>query len=76
MPEMYQKRKFKGRKLKGCRYEYSTWMGDDLGWVDSFRDIEGERVLEAYYRAKADFEERNFQFKLKGGKSMSRRQAL
>ena len=73
---MYQKRKFKGRKLKGCRYEYSTWMGDDLGWVDSFRDIEGERVLEAYYRAKADFEERNFQFKLKGGKSMSRRQAL
>ena len=76
MPELYQKKKFKGKKLAKCKYEYSTWMGDDLGWVDTFRDIEGEKALEAYYRAKADFEERNFQFKLKGEKSMSRGQTL
>ena len=61
---MYQKKKFKGKKLKGCKYEYSTWMGADLGWVDTFRDINGEKALEAYYKAKVDFEERNFQFKM------------
>ena len=64
MPEMYQKKKFKGKYLKGCKYEYSTWMGDDLGWVDTFRDVEGEKALNAYYQAKADFEERDFQRKM------------
>lgn len=63
-PEMYQKKKFKGRKLKGCRYEYSTWMGDDLGWVDTFRDVKGEKALENYYKARADYEERDFQRKM------------
>ena len=65
MPELYQKKKLKGKKLNKCKYEYSTWMGEDLGWVDTFRDIEGEKALEAYYRAKADFEERVFQYRLK-----------
>ena len=32
MPRMYQKKKFLGRKLGKCRYEYSTWMGEELGW--------------------------------------------
>ena len=50
MPKMYQKRKFPGRKLAKCRYEYSTWMGEDLGWVDTFRDIEGEKALTNYYK--------------------------
>lgn len=61
---MYQKKKFKGKSLKGWRYEYSTWMGDDLGWVDTFRDIEGEKTLEAYYKARADYEEKDFQRKM------------
>jgi len=61
---MYQKKKFKDRKLAGCRYEYSTWMGEDLGWVDTFRDVEGEKALEAYYKARADYEERDFQRKM------------
>lgn len=63
MPKMYQKKKFKGKKLKGCKYEYSTWMGVDLGWVDTFRDIKGEKVLEAYYNARADYEEETFNLK-------------
>lgn len=64
MPEMYQKKRFKGKKLDKCKYEYSTWMGNDLGWVDTFRDVEGEKALNAYYQAKADFEERDFQRKM------------
>lgn len=64
MNKIYQKKKFKGKYLKGCKYEYSTWMGDDLGWVDTFRDVEGEKALNAYYQAKADFEERDFQRKM------------
>jgi hypothetical protein len=39
-------------------------MGDDLGWVDTFRDIEHEKALEAYYKARADYEERDFQRKM------------
>jgi hypothetical protein len=39
-------------------------MGNDLGWVDTFRDVEGEKALNAYYQAKADFEERDFQRKM------------
>jgi hypothetical protein len=61
---MYQKKRFKGKKLDKCKYEYSTWMGDDLGWVDTFRDVEGEKALNTYYQAKADFEERDFQRKM------------
>lgn len=61
---MYQKKKFKGKKLEGCIYEYSTWMGYDLGWVDTFRDTEGEKALTAYYKARADYEERDFQRKM------------
>jgi len=64
VPKMYQKKKLKGKKLDRCKYEYSTWMGRDLGWVDTFRDIEGERTLEAFYKARADFEERDFQLKM------------
>lgn len=64
MPKMYQKKKFKGKKLEGCKYEYSTWMGDDLGWVDTFRDTESEKALTAYYKARADYEERDFQRKM------------
>jgi len=63
-PKLYQKKKFSGRKLRGCRYEYSTWMGPDLGWVDTFRDMEGEKALTAYYKARADYEERDFQQKM------------
>jgi len=65
VPDMYHKKKFKGKHLKGCKYEYSTWMGSDLGWVDTFRDIEGEKILNAYYQAKADFEDRDFERKMK-----------
>ena len=61
---MYQKKKFKGKKLEGCKYEYSTWMGDDLGWVDTFRDTIGEKALTAYYKARADYEERDFRRKM------------
>ncbi len=61
---MYQKKKFKGKKLEGCKYEYSTWMGSDLGWVDTFRDVEGEKAVAAYYKARADYEERDFQRKM------------
>jgi len=50
--------------LKGCKYDYSTWMGEDLGWVDTFRDVEGEKALEAYYKARADYEEKDFQRKM------------
>ena len=64
MPKIGDKKKFKGKKLKGCQYEYSTWMGDDLGWVDTFRDIEGEKTLAAYYKAQADYEEKDFQRKM------------
>ena len=64
MPKMYQKKRFKGRMLKGCKYDYSTWMGEDLGWVDTFRDVEGEKALEAYYKARADYEEKDFQRKM------------
>ena len=53
---MYQKKKFIGRKLEGCKYEYSTWMGTELGWVDTFRDTQGEKALNNYYQAKADYE--------------------
>jgi len=63
---MYKKKRFKGKKLDNCKYEYSTWMGADLGWVDTFRDIEGEKVLNNYYKAKADFEERDFLRKING----------
>ena len=65
MPKMYQKKKFKGKKLDKCKYEYSTWMGNDLGWVDTFRDIEGEEVLNNYYKAKANYEDRLFESKFK-----------
>ena len=65
---MYQKKKFIGKKLRGCKYEYSTWMGNDLGWVDTFRDIEGEKALNAYYHAKAVSEERDFQRKISAKK--------
>ena len=61
---MFQKKKFKGKKLDKCKYEYSTWMGNDLGWVDTFRDIEGEKTLNDYFKAKADYEERDFQLKM------------
>ena len=61
---MYQKKKFPGRKLAKCRYKYSTWMGKDLGWIDTFRDIEGEKALTNYYKARADYEERDFQRKM------------
>ena len=64
MPRMYQKKKFTGKRLKGCKYEYSTWMGSDLGWVDTFRDVRGEKALTAYYKARADYEERDFQRKM------------
>jgi len=64
MPKMYQKKKFTGKKLDKCEYEYSTWMGSDLGWVDTFRDIEGEKALNAYYIARANFKERDFQRKM------------
>jgi hypothetical protein len=64
MPEMYQKKKFKNKKLEGCRYEYSTWMGSDLRWVDTFRDIKGEKALTDYYKARADYEEHDFQRKI------------
>lgn len=63
-PKMHQKKKFKGKMAKGLKYLYSEWMGDDLGWVDTFRDIEHEKTLEAYYRARADYEERDFQRKM------------
>ena len=62
--KMYQKKKFKNKKLEGCRYEYSTWMGADLGWVDTYRDVKGEEALAAYYKARADYEERDFQRKM------------
>ena len=61
---MYQKKRFKGKKLKGCKYEYSSWMGQALGWVDTFRDLKGEKVLNNYYQAKADYEERIFNKKI------------
>jgi len=64
MPKMYQKKKFKNKKLAKCKYEYSTWMGEDLGWIDTFRDIEGEKALTNYYKARADYEERDFQRKM------------
>ena len=64
MPKMYQKQKFRGRRLRGCKYEYSTWMGTELGWVDTFRDTQGEKALNNYYQAKADYEERDFQRKI------------
>jgi len=64
MPKMYQKKKFKGKKLAKCKYEYSTWMGSDLGWVDTFRDIQGEKVLNAFYKARADYEEMDFKRKI------------
>lgn len=61
---MYEKKKFKGKKLKGCKYEYSTWMGEDLGWCDTFRDVVGERVREQYMYAMANREELEFQRKM------------
>ena len=64
MPKMYKRKKFKGKRLKGCQYEYSTWMGQALEWVDTFRDIKGEKALNNYYKAKADYEERDFQRKM------------
>jgi len=39
-------------------------MGEDLGWIDTFRDIEGEKALTNYYKARADYEERDFQRKM------------
>jgi len=70
MPEIGDKKKFKGKKLKGLKYLESEYMGEDLGWVDSFRDVKGERALEAFYRARADYEERLFKFKLMGSKKI------
>lgn len=61
MPKIGVKRKFKGKKCGKLKYLYSEYMGDDLGWVDSYRDIEGEKALMNFYKARADFEERNFQ---------------
>jgi len=63
MPKMYQKKKFKDKKLAKCKYEYSTWMGEDLGWVDTFRDIEGEKALTYYYKARADMKKEIFNAK-------------
>ena len=64
MPNFGDKKKFKGKKMKGFRYEYSTYFGDDLGWVDSFRDIEAEKSLANYYNSRADYEEKDFQRKI------------
>jgi len=64
VPKIGDKKKFKGKKLKGLRYIESEYMGEDLGWVDSYRDVEGEKYLEAYYKARADYEERDFQRKM------------
>ncbi len=50
--------------MKGLRYEYSTYFGEDLGWVDSFRDLEAEKNLTAYYKSRADYEEDDFQRKI------------
>ena len=61
---MYQKKKFKGKKSGNLKYLYSEWMGDDLGQVDTFRDIEHEKTLETYYKARADYDERDFQRKM------------
>ena len=69
MPRMYQKKRFKGKKLNGCQYEYSTWMGQALEWVDTFRDVNGEKILNNYYQAKADYEEKDFQRKINNLKS-------
>jgi hypothetical protein len=64
MPKFGEKKKFKGKKMKGFRYEHSTYFGDDLGWVDSFRDLEAEKNLTNYYQSRADYEERDFQRKM------------
>jgi len=64
MPKFGDIKKFKGKKLKGFRYEYSTYFGDDLGWVDSFRDLEAEKSLTAYYKSRADYEEKDFKRKI------------
>lgn len=64
MNKIGDKKKFKVKKLKGCKYEYSTWMGSDLGWVNTYRDVSGEKILNDFYRARADYEERDFQRKM------------
>jgi hypothetical protein len=64
LPKFGDKKKLKGKKMKGLRYEYSTYFGEDLGWVDSFRDLEAEKNLTAYYKSRADYEEDDFQRKI------------
>ncbi len=64
MPKIGDKKKFKGKKYSGFKYIESEYMGEDIGWVDSYRDIAGEKALANYYKARADYEERDFQRKM------------